>query len=360
MTNKINGRIIYINYILQYGHINFDKIQIDAISKDFNHVDIVLHKKIASTLPYKSDKYALVLPKVLGKNTNHPLLNRLIFILTLIYIKLNISFKDYDGVVISGFDEISLGLFPLCKNMHLICHGNAGDFTNSIKRYFMKKLSCHNSFIVFNNYMLQPFHDYGIKNIHVVSHGCLPPFLTCANNKIKDIDTSGYDIVVFHPSIRPDDVFIDKLVSNEYLKKTLIQEHILLILRGNSHNNMDNGNIKYINRHLTQEQYRQMFLASDIILLAYPENFKYKVSGVSYECVSNDKRILFYKNPSLEYCKEYYNYNPEFSTIKELCEKLIYLKKDKEAKCIISLESLTPNYKKVFVNIRSKYNNCKR
>ena len=46
----------------------------------------------------------------------------------------------------------------------------------------------------------------------------------------------------------------------------------------------DKGRIRFVHRRLNDNEYRSLFMRSDIILMAYPETFIYSVSGVSFEC----------------------------------------------------------------------------
>jgi hypothetical protein len=104
------------------------------------------------------------------------------------------------------------------------------------------------------------------------------------------------------------------------------------------------SNIQTINHYLSAEEYQLLFLTSDIILLAYPDNFQYRVSGVSYECVANQKKMVAKYLPALEYCQSFYNYSPLFNDIDQLCDLLQYLKEHPQAKCMATPQALTPDY----------------
>ena len=59
-------KVLYINYIFQKGHINFDHIHIDALIRQATEVKLVLHKDIAMQLPYPPQQYALIIPSFLN------------------------------------------------------------------------------------------------------------------------------------------------------------------------------------------------------------------------------------------------------------------------------------------------------
>ena len=159
-------KVIYINYIKQYGHINFDKIHINALVSQGYDVKIIMHKDIANKLPYSKEIYALVLPTWMGYSSKNGIINRLVYIATLLFIKFKISFKSYNYCIISNLDEISMALCPLTKDMFLICHGNSKNFTNAIKKIFLHKLALSCTFIVFNNQMAKPFLKNESRNIY--------------------------------------------------------------------------------------------------------------------------------------------------------------------------------------------------
>ena len=72
------------------------------------------------------------------------------------------------------------------------------------------------------------------------------------------------------------------LLKDADLQDFLKRENILLILRNHPEGKTEIGNIRFINHYLTQAQYQQLFLQADTILLAYPPQFRFQVSGVSF------------------------------------------------------------------------------
>jgi len=63
-----NNKLLYIDYMFMRGHVNFNRVHIDALLKEGYNVKLVLHKEIASLLPYAYQQYALVIPRILGTN----------------------------------------------------------------------------------------------------------------------------------------------------------------------------------------------------------------------------------------------------------------------------------------------------
>ena len=339
-------KILFVEYDYQKGHVNFNRIHIDALKTNGYDVKLIVFDKTADVLPYPKEDYRLILPAWMRKREHHPIFNRLLFLIALSYIKIRIGMKQYDATIISSLDEISLSILPLTKGMFIICHRNAADFENKIKKYAMKRLAKYNSFIVFNEYMAAPFLKEGIKNIFIVSHGCVQPF---TQNKEENIPSYIYDYkkIIFHPSPKPDIQFVKALLEDKDINKYLQDQHILILLREKPNCIQATNNIRFIDRYLSIQQYQTLFMIADIILLAYPPSFKYQVSGVSYECVSNQKLMLCLKQPSLLYTKDFYNYNPIFDNIEDFHNKLKSILSHPEIQCTTSISSLTPNYSQI-------------
>lgn len=339
MTEKKN-KVLYINYMLQRGHINFDKIHIKGLENAGCDVWIIIPSKLKVSFPSSSYKCLFTIPKWLSPQNASPLLNRIAYILTLIYIKIKIKETRYKHIFISNFDEITLGLVPLNKQMYLYCHTTANNFDSKIKAFFIRKLAKNNHFIVFNHEMAEGFYKENIVDVKIVSHGCIPPFPNTDTQMLKvEID---YHRLIFIPSERTSSSFLQTFLRNKEFTNFIERNKILVIVR-NFHDNPTNKYIHPINRYLSDSEYRTLFLKSDFILIAYPPNFGYRVSGISFECVANKKNLLYLANDSLKYCKSFYNYDPEFNNIKELIAKIEKFDYNCN-KCIVDKDNLMPDY----------------
>lgn len=339
-------KILYVDYIFQKGHVNFNRIHIDALKSEGNDVKIVTHSQIASLLPYASSEYALLLPPFFRYREGHPFKNRMIYLLALLWIRFRVHIGGFDKVIVSYCDEITLLLLPLCRHMYIICHGNGVGLSNGLKCFCLRWLSRHHSFIVFNDYMAEPFHEAGIGNVFVVSHGCVPPFRHEFPMDLP-LDISGFSRIFFHPSSKHDETFVSDLISCSRLQKILEENNVLLVIHDKTGKVSETSHIRFVNGFLPQRQYQDLFVESDVILLAYPADFRFQVSGVSFECVANRKRVLIREHPSLSYCREFYNYDPMFSSMEEMCDKMEYLISHTEAGCTVSAEGLTPDYTQI-------------
>ncbi|MES5169654.1 hypothetical protein ABVC73_15145 [Prevotella melaninogenica] len=339
-------KILYINYIHQKGHYNFDKIHINALDNENAEILLILHSEEKKALPYSDDKYCLVLPKCFSTSFKSGFFNRIIYICTLLYIFFKVNFKEYSDIVLASMEEISIFLIPLKKNKFIICHNNACGLTNKIKKPLLRLIGAHNTFIVFNKRMKDAFLSEKIINTKVISHGCLPAYKFNDNIDVL-LNLKNYKTIIFHPSSAIDFANIEQLYKNDSFLEFLRKENILLILKTPNLKTNIAPNIINITKYLSKEEYQNLFLKSDYILLSYPQDFGYRVSGVSYECFSNKKRMLIHSNPSFDYCKDYFNYNPFYNSNEELIALIKKLQNNQSLQYVAESKDLTPDYSKI-------------
>lgn len=345
-------RILYIDYIFLFGHVNFDKIQINALRRTGAAVKLVMHEAFAARLGFPAQDYELVIPARLNPPAGaSPLLNRIYFLRTLLYIRRHVDFRAWDAVVFSTFDEVTMSLVPLCRRKLLFCHGNVTTLGITAKRLLMKLIGRHNYFLVFNDYMRRKCLATGLSRTMVVSHGCVKPYRMDRAAERLPFDKSRYSMVIFHPSASPNVEFFRSLTSDRGFCDFLMRENILLVLHTDTALGSACPNIMEIKGYMEGDEYKALFLTSDIILIAYPASFCYRVSGVSYECVANGKRALILSSDAFNYCRDYYNYDPMFADARALEEKILYLRSHDEARCTASPASLEPDYTEILARV---------
>lgn len=339
-------KILFIDYIWRIGHVNYNRIHIDALrSKGFN-VKLIMYKSMKDRLPYTNSDYVMIIPDFLKMHEGHPIMNRLGFLIVLFIIHCRVPLSAYDKVYVSSFDELTLGVFPLGKKMLLVAHDNAKGFRYKSKRYFLHKLSKYGTYLVFNKYMASAFISEGITNVQIISHGCI----NVHNIKTSEtnFDYKKFSMVIFQASVKADDSFYERIVLNQKFQDFLRERNILLILRNSNIPSKYANNTISINRFLEKDEYNTLLMQSKVILLAYPSSFKYQVSGVGFECVAMNKCMAIYDNRSLYYCKDYFNYNPIFTDYMSFKILLINIMENPKLGCIVNADKISPDYS--FIN----------
>lgn len=339
-------RILFVDYTFQKGHVNFNRIHIDALRAAGHEVKIIIHKDLAGELGYSAEDYLFTLPHCLNQRPNSAIGNRIRYILALLYIRLRANIGKWDDVIVSCCDEVTLGLVPLGRRMHVVCH-NTATVCSRVKRFFLKRIARRGDFIVFDEYMRKPMLSHGINNVNVISHGCIEPWAEQAKTPLP-VDIERYSSVIFHPSAKFEPEFLRSITENKQFGEFLKRENILLVIHNrNSEAFPSSHNIKFITSFLSWDEYRWLFQTSNIILLAYPKEFQYQVSGVSFECVANRKNIIVFRHPALEYCRNFYNYNPIVASVDELESRIAELRSNPGAHCTATREQLSPDYTKI-------------
>lgn len=357
-------KILYVDYFQKDGHVNFNRIHIDALRHADHHVDLVLHEEIARQLPYEDCDYALQLPRCMRFRPGKPLLNRFVFFFTLLYIILRVRVKNYDKVFLGCIDEISYSMLPLSRDAFIYAHGNGrfipeGDAKPSLKFHAMKRLAPRATFVVFNEYMARPFRDAGFPNVKVVSHGCVPPFDDAPDGALTELPfrIEPQHHIVFHPSGKCNEDFIRQALADKTLHDYLEQSDTHIILRNCpawAKEEDIHKHIHFVNGFLSTSLYQALFLRADVIMMCYPPNFHHQVSGVSFECVANSKLVLALKTEPLMYLRDYFNYDPLFADTATLTKRLeaIFTSADEATPCeiIATPETLAPDYTTFFEN----------
>lgn len=353
-------KILYVDYFQKDGHVNFNRIHIDALRRAGHDVSLIMHAEIARQLPYPDEDYVLQLPRCLRFRNGKPLLNRFVFILALIYIKMRVRVSSYDKVFLGCIDEISFSMLPISRDAYIYAHGN-GRFlpdeegklsAGSMKFNAMQKLAPRATFVVFNDYMAQPFRAAGFPNVKIVSHGCVPPFDPPADTALSTLPfTFTPDMkVIFHSSGKCNEDFMRQALSDTVFHKFLADKNIHLVLRNQPAWAKDiPANIHFVNGFISNDLYRALFMRADAILMCYPPSFHHQVSGVSFECAANGKLMLALDTPPLHYIRDYFNYDPLFSDIPSFIDRLTQLCADgSDCRITVTPESLAPDYSNFF------------
>jgi hypothetical protein len=217
-----------------------------------------------------------------------------------------------------------------------------------IKRVSFFKVLRKNTLIVFDTLTKQHIDPNEEYMIEVIPHGISSGdsfkghslSLEDLNGKFKN---RRFEKVIFSPSSNSSDrAYVQKLITNLNFINYLKHNKILLIVKGTFMSNEDE--ILVIDWHMTNKEYNTLFFNSDIILIAYKNTFKYRVSGVLFECFAFNKPCLVRRNNMLFPYLNYFTYNPYFDSYLGLMDSIetILNKKDAYYK---NVEELQPNFK---------------
>jgi hypothetical protein len=349
MTKKI----LYIDPLSLYGHVNFNKIHIrELLSLDFN-IDFIFKSGYSSSLGTKEN--ILTLPSYLYSK-NNSIFSRLNDIKILRYITKRINFNEYDYVILSSYDEISLFFSGISTELILINHNNLQSLENSIKRFFFKRISNTNIHIVLENYMIDYLLNFKIKNVFKIGHGLPDPIKLSETKSIITIgncliNLDDFKKIIFIPSLSQiDEEFILGLLSDLDFINFLNNNNVLLLLKTNLNIKTKLNNFYLISEVLSDIDFNSIFFKSNLVIIKYPIYFKNRVSAIFFQCVSNNKTCLINKIEPLYIYNDNINYDCFYETKEELISKIkILLSMDMKFK-YIKINELKSDYNLFFKN----------
>jgi hypothetical protein len=348
---NLGRRILYIDPLIQVGHVNFNNIYIRALIEAGFKIDFIFAKGYGEKLDLGFGNVIYSIPHFLLKNIYGGLGNRLAYFFVLILIRLKVNFKRYELVVFSSFEEISF-YFSGISNCYLINHINVSEgYESSLKFYFLHRVLIKNTLIVLDRETEQLLKSKNNYKIIFQPHG----LAKAKSEQIIEKTTSElvlkikrFDKIIFSPSDSSSDKeFLKTLLDDSEFLNFLISENILFVYKGNLINKYNN--VLQLNFFLDTSTYDYLFLKSNIILIAYPKNFRYRVSGVLLESITNNKPCLMSDIESIRAFAEYFTYNPFYTDINTLIYKIKNLLTEVNTKKFYkNLDSLEPNFRDCF------------
>lgn len=324
MMEDVKKKILYIDPLLQNGHVNFNNIYIESLRKSGYLLEFVFVSGYEGKLNIDSSDVVYLIPNFFFKKDLGKLGNRIAYFFALLFIKMVVDFKKYDLIIFSSFEEVSFFLSNI-KKCYLINHINASTSVESkVKFFFLNKVLINNSLIVFDQETKNYLSSKGNYKIYVQPHGLPKVKSNIATNEDYEFrvildELAKYKKVLFSPSESSSDKdFINELIQSNKFMEYLEQEDVLFVYKDKSP--VIKRNTLVISRFLSQDEYDYLFLKSNVILIAYPKNFKYRVSGVLLECMANDKPCAVSRIDALESYNDFFKYGAFYSNIVELIQ----------------------------------------
>lgn len=344
-------KVLYIDPLSSDGHLNFNSIYIDALKKQSCKVKFIFKQGYHRKLGINDDEVQVELSEKYFRDYKCSLLNKYYSLLVMLKIKREIRCSEYDCVLFASYETLPMFLSRVKgDNIILVNHNNIRDLDSIIKAKMFKFISRKCQHIVFEKYIEEHLQTKGIRNVVTIPHGLPEPYVLeegkDTNNPIFDIIYS-YSFVVFSPSSSSvDKGYINSLINNIEIVQFLEKNDILLIIKG-GFKGIDTENIKIIDYYLSDYDYKKLFLLSNLIMVTYPKNFKYRVSAVFFECIANNKTCILSDIKSLKCYKDYVTYNPYVLDGKDFISRVKYIKKhklkDKKNNLYTNVHEFVPN-----------------
>ena len=289
-------RILVIDYLSPNGHENFDKIHIEALVNLGHNLTLVGKKGQFDKVENKDKINIEVLPPWAFKQTVilNSLFSRLIGITTLLYIMFRYSGKKYDFTLFLCYDILSLFFFRTRSRVVLIDHNNIGQLDNKIKfsltNWYNEEMHvCLNEHMQQRLSLLLPKH-----RIEHVPHGLIEAY----SGSVKPEYIHDNERFLFCPVNRN---FNHKIISN-LLKSNKVKDYLKaqnIVLYTKPIDGLSESDfIHILNNRIPDCEYYYLIRNSIAVLLPYTVEFKYRCSGIFFECITNDASVLIWDNQS--------------------------------------------------------------
>lgn len=319
-------RVLYIDPILQNGHVKFNKIYINKLNELDVIIDYIFVKGYEKNFNISYDKIIYLIPSILFKYNYGKFGNRICYLISLILVKFHCKFGVYDKIIFSSFEEISF-YFSGINNSILINHVNFQNFNSNVKRFFLTRVLKKNKCIVFDLDTKNEVLKYGNFDIIIKPHGFYKQFNFKIDSSFTIKNKDLYNNFIFSPSSNSSDLyFLSSLLNSSYFLNFLKENKILFIVRSNIEIEK-NDNILMLNKYLTDQEYSHFFNLSDVILINYPKSFRFRTSGVLFECFEFNKPCLVSDLKGFRNYSKHFNYNPFYNDIESLVNSYFSLKK---------------------------------
>lgn len=297
--------ILYLDFMYYTGHVRSNKNFIKALGK-FANVNALVQKNYFDE--YREELNGVETITLIEKNnlnlSNGQLLNRLSSLKIMLKSAVLAKKIRPDYIFVSSFDTIVFRfgrlLFGDTENMYLLHTINIDELANFIKSKLFNTYKNKVNHVVFEQYMK----DYLINRIGIESNRVFVlPHPLNENSKIFNSKELEYACVGLSNS--NDEDLITKLIELEKEKKVFKNNCKKVILKSKE-KEFDNGYLKVFKGFLDINTYDTYINKSECVLVPFPKDFYYRMSGTLVDAFSNNKVVMGNNIPIIQtYAKKY-------------------------------------------------------
>lgn len=352
-TPATRGRILFVDPICPIGHMNLNRVYIGRLLDAGFLVDAVFREGYAEELGIAPGVVKLAMPATYFGEQHGRVRSRWNQLRLLLEIKRILPVEEYDLILFSSYEEISLYLSRFPGRLVLVNHANVAALDNPIKRWFIKRLARRAMFVVFHDFIGQRLRNSGITDVRVVPLGLSPPYAIAGPDRkdvLEAIDrrlvSRNWAHIVFAPTgAKYGDTFLSQLLLRDDFAQYLSDRRILLVVKEGPRR-VRSENVLVLRGRLPVDSYRALFSAASCVLISYPNNFTYRVSAVLFECFSNQKPCMVSDIEAFRAFESHFRYAPFFTDSENLMELLDALlqRPDMLVEPYKDLEGLTPSF----------------
>ncbi|PEF91604.1 MULTISPECIES: glycosyltransferase family 4 protein [Bacillus] len=292
--------ILILDYLFPKNHVALYNNMIQYLTQ-VGHVKVVAKDNYYSD--YKRDWIGIELEEIPIKDDGNNMVTRkLQSLISMIKTRKAITNNKDSIKVVLTFDTIAFALGWLwikSNNTFILHHKNIDELNSKIKRFLFKTYMNKVNHIVFEEFFKEYLiNEIGVeeKRIHVIPHPIFSP-------SVSDEDNFIYDCIGLSNS--NDEGFIKQIIDEEIKTNYLKNSNLHVVLRSKKYK-FDNDNLKVISGYLPKEEYDYYTKKCKTVFVPLPNTFKYRVSGVIYDALSNYKVVIANNVPIVKHYEEKY------------------------------------------------------
>ena len=330
-------KLLLIDYISFLGHRNFNKIHIEALQSIGHELTLLGKKGQFDNITINENMKVLEMPKRYFRKYPYPAVSfRLQGIGALLWVKTHTRLKEYDAIIILTYDILSLFVFRTSVPVYLIDHNNVSQLWSKLKLSLTRCLPANYMHIALNRDMEKRLQELlPRKHVFHIPHGLCPP----STDMKKPSFVSENERYLFCPVNRNYDASFIKFVFESPLLGTYLRDNNLKLYIKDQLGLKCNEVIEIVPQNMEIKQYNYMLQHAMAVLLPYGKDFKYRCSGIFFECVSRNTPVI---TTRLDSMAEYENEveMKMFSTVQELISSIDSFQKTRNR--IVCLEKFEP------------------
>lgn len=285
-------KILAIDYITLLGHRNFNNIHLESLLRQGHTVTYIGRKEALSVEEQPGRINHIYLPDwvYLKKNLSHLYLRRnLIEIEILFWIKKNINFEEYDRIIFLAYNVRSILFFRTKVDVYLINHSNVSKLDNKIDFLLTKLISKRYVHVALNENIVKRMKELLPKRkIVYVPHG----LITVPQEEKRPVFINEGEEYIFCPvNSNYDKELLKKVFNSKLFIEFIKQSGIQLYVKDKSLF-FENGGVNVLRQRPSIEEYNYMLNHARAIILPYGKDFRYRCSGIFFECIAFDTPVI--------------------------------------------------------------------
>ena len=316
-------KILVVDYLCQKGHKNYIDILLRSLESLDLEITFITSRDYMDYLDVKLQRLNKIEYKAQSFKSRNTLYNILYQIFSLKKVEWKIRKKKFDYIIFASYNIYSYFFFRRKEPIYIINHDNIDRLVqgNVCALNLHKHLGLNSRYIVLSPYIKANLEKIlPSKNILYIPHGIIQNL-----SKGSGSHFSQYQNIIFCSARSSCNIdFLYNLLSDESNQRFLEQNNIFLVVRTNNKFTEACKNIIYVDssQRIAEMDYDYIITHSMCVYLPYAEDFKYRVSGIFYECISNNIPVLFNKTDSTVQYTDYVTYDYELIKPEEFKDKV--------------------------------------